>query len=286
MKAFLKQNYYIFFIRSNTFFLVLPLLVYLCIFYVYPILQLVGQSLFDPEITLKNYGAFLEIKVYQKIMINTFVIAFFTTAFCILLGYPVAYLMCTVSQRASQVIMFLIVVPFWISILVRSYAWMVLLGRNGLVNQFLLGINIIDSPLHMMHNRFSVYVGMVNVLLPFLIFPLYSVMKGIDKNLLKAAYVLGTPPWKAFIKVFFPLSLSGVAGGGLLVFIIALGFYITPALLGGPKDTMISLLIQAQIEELLNWGFGSALATILMIAALIVFVIYNRFLGIDKLTAR
>ena len=163
---------------------------------------------------------------------------------------------------------------------------MVLLGRNGLVNQFLLSINIIDSPMHMMHNRFGVYVGMVNVLLPFLIFPLYSVMKGIDKNLIKAAYVLGTPPWKAFIKVFFPLSLSGVAGGGLLVFIIALGFYITPALLGGPKDTMISLMIQAQVEELLNWGFGSALATILLIAALIVFVIYNRFLGIDKFAAR
>ena len=284
MRQFFKKNYSILFVRSNTVLLLLPLVVYLCIFYLYQMVQMVGQSLFDPNFTLKNYRSFLEINAYQKVMINTFVIAFFTTVFCILLGYPVAYLMCAVSPKVSQVIMFLIVVPFWISLLVRSYAWMVLLGRNGIINQLLLAAKIVNSPLPMMHNRFGVYVGMVNVLLPFMIFPLFSVMKGIDKNLIKAAYILGTPPWKAFMKVFFPLSLAGVAGGGLLVFIIALGFYITPALLGGPKDTMISLLIQAQVEELLNWGFGSALATILLICALIVFVIYNRFLGIDKIT--
>ena len=145
---------------------------------------------------------------------------------------------------------------------------------------------LIESPIALMHNRLGVYVGMLNVLLPFMIFPLFSVMKGIDKNLVKSAQILGAPPWKGFLKVFFPLSLPGVAGGGLLVFIIALGFFITPALLGGPKDTMIALLIQVQVEEMLNWGFAAALGTILLINALIVFVIYNRFLGIDKLMAR
>jgi ABC-type spermidine/putrescine transport system permease subunit I len=127
---------------------------------------------------------------------------------------------------------------------------------------------------------------MINILLPFMILPLYSVMKGIDKNLLKAAHIMGAPPWRAFLKVFVPLSLPGVAGGCVLVFIIALGFFITPAMLGGPKDTMISLLIQGQIEDFVNWGFASALATILLVITLILLSIYNRFLGMEKLVGR
>jgi len=198
-------------------------------------------------------------------------------------GYPIAYLLTTVSQRSAQILTVLIIVPFWISILVRSYAWMVLLGRNGIVNQLLMKLSVIETPIAMMHNRFGVYVGMINILLPYMIFPLFSVMKGIDKTLVNAALIMGAPPWKAFLKVFFPLSLPGVAAGGLLVFIIALGFFITPALLGGAKDTTIALLIQIQVDELLNWGLAAAMATMLLICTSIVLVIYNRYLGIDKM---
>lgn len=284
--SFFAENYRVLLQRGNLFYLLIPLLVYLTIFYAYPMLQMIGRSLFDPNFTLEHYQEFFNVSAFTAVMLNTFSIAFFTTILCLLLGYPIGYLLTIVSQKTAQVLMLFIIIPFWISILVRSYAWMVLLGRNGILNQILMKIDLIESPLPLMHNRLGVYVGMINVLLPFMILPLYSVMRGIDKNLVKSAQILGAPPWKAFLKVFFPLSLPGVAGGGLLVFIIALGFFITPALLGGPKDTMISLLIQTQVEDLLNWGLASALATILLINALIVFVIYNRFLGIDRLVSR
>ena len=284
--GFIGRNYKILFQRGNLFYLILPALVYLLYFYAYPVMKMISRGVFDPSFTLKHYIAFFHVPGYTKIMLNTFVIALSTTILSLLLGYPIAYLLTIVSEKVSQLLMVFIIIPFWISILVRSYAWMILLGRNGIINQVLLKTGLIESPIPLMHNRLGVYVGMLNVLLPFMIFPLFSVMKGIDKNLVKSAQILGAPPWKSFLKVFFPLSLPGIAGGGLLVFIIALGFFITPALLGGPKDTMIALLIQVEVEEMLNWGFAAALGTILLINALIVFVIYNRFLGIDKLMAR
>jgi putative spermidine/putrescine transport system permease protein len=281
-----KNIYGVFFKRGNLLGLIIPLLAYLLIFYAFPALQMIGRSFFAPDFTLKFYNDFLNIAAFKIVMLNTFSIAFFATLLCLALGYPIAYLLTMVSQKVSQILILLIVIPFWISILVRSYAWMVLLGRNGIVNQLLIKLGIIQSAMPLMHNRFAVYVGMINILLPFIVLPLFSVMKGIDKNLVKSAQILGAPPWKAFLKVFFPLSLPGVAGGGLLVFIMALGFFITPALLGGARDTMIAQLIQIQVVDLVNWSLGSALATILLLNALIVFLIYNRFLGIDRMVGR
>jgi ABC-type spermidine/putrescine transport system permease subunit I len=284
--GFVARNYRIFFRSGNFCYLLIPAMIYLAYFYAYPLLQMISRSLLDPDFTLKHYYAFFQLPSYTRIMLNTFAIAISTTLLSLLLGYPIAYLLTTVSERVSQILMVFIIIPFWISILVRSYAWMILLGRNGIVNQALMQLGLTGSPIPLMHNRFGVYVGMLNVLLPFMVFPLFSVMKGIDKNLVKSAQILGAPPWKSFLKVFFPLSLPGVAGGGLLVFILALGFFITPALLGGPKDTMIALLIQVQVEEMLNWGFAAALGTILLVNALIVFFVYNRYLGIEKMMVR
>ena len=277
------ESYKILFRSGNIFALIAPLVVYLFIFYAYPMLQMISRSFHDPDLTWIHYLDFFRMSACYYAMFNTFKIALFTTIFCFLLGYPIAYLLTTVSQRTCQILTVLIIVPFWISILVRSYAWMVLLGRNGIVNQLLLKLSVIDTPIAMMHNSFGVYVGMINILLPYMIFPLFSVMKGIDRKLVNAALIMGAPPWKAFLKVFFPLSLPGVAAGGLLVFIIALGFFITPALLGGAKDTTIALLIQIQVDELLNWGLAAAMATMLLICTSIVLVIYNRYLGIDKM---
>ena len=279
----LLESYKILFRKGNILALVAPLVVYLMIFYAYPMLQMISRSFQDPNLTLIHYFDFFRMPACYYAMFNTFKIALFTTIFCFILGYPIAYLLTTVSQRSAQILTVLIIVPFWISILVRIYAWMVLLGRNGIVNQLLMKLSVIETPIAMMHNRFGVYVGMINILLPYMIFPLFSVMKGIDKTLVNAALIMGAPPWKAFLKVFFPLSLPGVAAGGLLVFIIALGFFITPALLGGAKDTTIALLIQIQVDELLNWGLAAAMATMLLICTSIVLVIYNRYLGIDKM---
>jgi ABC-type spermidine/putrescine transport system permease subunit I len=169
------------------------------------------------------------------------------------------------------------------SLLVRNYAWMVFLGREGVLNRILLGVGIIDAPLKLLHTTFAVVVGMVHMMLPFMILALFSVMKGIDLGLLKAAASLGAGSVQTFVRVYFPLSLPGVAAGSLLVFIFSLGFFITPALLGGRGDMMISMLIEAQVSELLNWGFGSVLAVILLVMTLILFYFYNRFLGLDRI---
>jgi ABC-type spermidine/putrescine transport system permease subunit I len=182
----------------------------------------------------------------------------------------------------ANLLMILVLIPFWTSILVRSYAWMVLLGQEGLINRLLLAFGLLDEPVQLLNTRLAVYVGMIHILLPFMILPLYSVMRGIDRNLLRAAENLGATPVAVFRRVFLPLSLPGVGAGCLLVFILGLGFYITPALLGGQRDVMISMLIQQQVT-LLKWGIASALALVLLVVALGVYVVFTRLLGVERL---
>jgi ABC-type spermidine/putrescine transport system permease subunit I len=264
----------------------IPALVYLLVFYLYPLSRMILLSFRVPKEggwTLDHYLHFFTAAIYLDRMLFTFKIALIVTVLCILLGYPVAYLLSSVPTRVRNLLLIMVVVPFWTSILVRTYAWMVLLGRAGIINQFLQSFGLIETPLKLMHNTFGVYVGMVYVLLPFTILPMYSVMERIDRALLQAALNLGASRWQTFWRVFFPLSLPGVASGALLVFIIALGFYITPALLGGVSDVMISNLIDTQINSLLDWEFGSAISVVLLVMALIVFYLYNRFLGLDRL---
>jgi ABC-type spermidine/putrescine transport system permease subunit I len=179
--------------------------------------------------------------------------------------------------------MLFIVFPFCTSLLVRIYAWMVVLGRHGVINSFLLQLGIIDKPLSLLYNTFSVTVGMVHFLLPFMVFPIYSVMKGIDKDLIKAANSLGAPPFKTFYKIFFPLSLPGVGAGSLIVFIVSVGFFVTPALLGGRENIVISMLVENQVNVLYNWQFASAIGFVLLILTLILFYISNRFLGVEHI---
>ena len=261
--------------------LAFPLL-FLLTFYFYPISEMLLQSLFDPNFTLKHYSHFYHESAYFQVLVETFKMAISVTFICLLLGYPVAYLLTSTSPRISNLLMVMVVLPFFTAILVRTYAWMVILGRDGVANSALLKLGLISAPAQLIHNLFGVYVGMVQILLPFMILPLYSVMITIDKRLLKAAENLGANPFQVFIRVFFPLSLSGVGGGCLLVFIIALGFFITPALLGGVSDVMISMLIEIQVSNLLNWGFASALAVILLAATILFYSIYAHFFGVEK----
>ena len=260
----------------------LPLL-FLLSFYVYPISRMLMISFFDPEFTTEHYVHFFKAPAYFRILVETFKMSLSVTIICLILGYPVAYLLSQGPPRVTNILMVAVVLPFFTAILVRTYAWMVILGRNGLLNQFLMQIGLIDTPLRLMHNKIGVHVGMVHILLPFMILPLYSVMTGIDKDLKKAAENLGANPVQVFINIFLPLSLPGVGGGCLLVFIIALGFYITPALLGGISDVMISMFIEIQVNQVLNWGFAAALAVILLTITLIIFSIYNRFFGAARI---
>ncbi len=261
-----------------------PALVFLALFFVYPLLRMIMLSFGAPEGPLANYRALVASPVYLTVLGLTFKTALGVTAVCVLLGVPTAYLLANVHGTTRAVLVVAVVLPFLTSILIRTYAWMALLGRHGVVNELLLALGVITAPLPLMHNLFGVYVGMVHVLLPFMVLPVYSVMAGIDPRLVRAAASLGATPRRALLTVYFPLALPGIASGALLVFLVALGFYITPALLGGPKQIMISNLIEVQVTELLNWGFGSALAFLLLLATVVVMAVFDRVLGLDRLT--
>ena len=263
--------------------LLLPVLIYLLYFFVYPIFSLVWTSFFDPELTFKNYLHLFRQPVYLEVIFLTLKLSFNCTLFSLLLGYPIAYLLVQVRPNVRNILLIFCVLPFWTSVLVRMYAWMVVLGEKGIINSALMKLGIITTPLSLLYNTFSVTLAMVHYLLPFMVFSLYSVMNGINPNTVKAARSLGAKPAVAFSKVFFPQSLPGVGAGSLTVFILAVGFFVTPALLGGRKNVVISMLIENQVDVQINWPFAAAIAFLLLVITLILFNIANRYLGIDRI---
>ncbi len=263
--------------------LVLPIVLYLAFFYGYPVLAMLFRSINEPTWTLDNFAEIFRTSVYAHVLWITVQISLVVTVVTLILAYPLAYMLSSISSSRANLLMILVLVPFWTSILVRTYAWMVLLGRFGIINNFLIWIGIIDEPLRLLNTRLAVYIAMVQILMPFMVLPLYSVMRGIDRNLMRAAEGLGARPDQVFRRIFFPLSLPGIAAGCLLVFILSLGFFITPALVGGPKDVMISVLIEQQVNTLFNWPFASALAAVLLAGALLIFAVFNRILGVENI---
>ena len=262
---------------------ILPVLIYLLFFFVIPLSRALYGSFWDPDFSLKHYAHFFTRPVYVKVVLNSFRIAMSVTFFSLLLGYPYAYLLSGLRERTANKLLIFVVLPFWVSLLVRNYAWMVLLGRNGVFNSVLMGVGFIDRPVKLIYNSTGVNIGMVHIMLPYMILSLYAVMRGIDRNLLKAAQSLGANRLRTFLRIFLPLSLPGVGGGCLMVFIMAIGFFITPAILGGPRDTMIAQLIEQHVTLLLNWGFAFAAAFILLMFTIAVLLVYNRYLGLDRL---
>jgi len=202
---------------------------------------------------------------------------------CILGGYPIAYLLATTTDNARNTLILWVLLPFWTSFLVRTFAWIVLLGRRGAINSFLESAGLIETPLALLFNMTGVMIGMVHALMPLAVLTMVSVMENIDRNLLPAASTLGARGGQAFWRIYFPLSLPGVAAAGLLVFITALGFFITPALLGSPRQTMITQVVIQQVEEMLNYPFAGAIAMLLLAMALLVFYLYDRALGMTTL---
>jgi putative spermidine/putrescine transport system permease protein len=273
-------------IRWTNGLLLLPALAWLGLLFVYPIGRLFYASVFTPAFSLSSYAKLLGTSVYAKVFANTFEISATVTLLALVLGYPLAFVLATAGPRVSRLMLGAIIVPLWTSVLVRTYAWMVLLGRRGLVNEGLQSLGLLDAPLPLLYNRLGVTIGMVHVLLPFMVLPIYSVMKGIDVDLLKAAQNLGANRRQAFLKVYLPLSLSGLTTGCLLVFISALGFFVTPALLGGRGDLMIAMLIDSQISQLLDWGLGAALAVVLFAVTAGILLVVQRFTSAERLWAR
>ena len=251
--------------------LVLPALVLIAAFYVWPVAKILGRSVTDfspPEAGgLDNYRWFFDSPVNVKVLERTFVTAGIVTGVCLLLGYPYAYLLTLVGRRARLVLLAVVLVPFWTSLMVRNYAWIVLLQPNGPVNSVLDALGL--GRTNLLGTRTAVTIGMSQVLLPFVVLPLYARLRTIDRRLLTAAESLGAPPWKALLRVYLPLSLSGVVAAALLAFVLALGFYITPALLGSPQEAMLSQLLVTQVNQLLAWGHGGAMAAVLLGATLL-----------------
>ncbi|MBX3683033.1 MAG: ABC transporter permease [Thauera sp.] len=218
-------------------------------------------------------------RIYVDVLLRTFWMSLVVTVCCLALGFPVAYLMANLSTRHSNMLMVFVLLPFWTSVLVRVAAWIVLLQNEGLINKSLMGLGLTDSPVELLFNRTGVYIAMVHILLPFMVLPLYSVMKGISPVYMRAAVSLGCPPFTSFWKVYFPQTLPGIGAGGLLVFIMCMGYYITPALLGGPQEQMLSYFIAFYTNQTINWGMAAALSAVLLAATLVLYMIYSRYLG-------
>lgn len=241
-----------------------PLLIVLALFYAWPLIQILLMSFGAPNFTVSAYGRIFAVPAYGLVMMNTLWISGLVTAICLVFGYPVAFLLAMANPRLSRLLLLFVVVPFGTSLLVRNYAWMVILGNNGLINSALRSLGLIAEPLPLLYNTFGAVVGMAHVLMPYMVLVLLAAMRGIDRSLGYAAHSLGAAPLRAFCTIFLPLSAPGIIAGSVLVFIMSLGFFITPALLGGRSGTMISMVIEAQINQLVNWPLGAALSILLL----------------------
>ena len=222
-------------------------------------------------------------EIYVTVFMRTLWISILVTVMCVLLGYPVSFLLANLPLKWSNLLMILVLLPFWTSLLVRTTAWVVVLQTEGVLNDILMFTGVIGERIQLIFNRFGVIVAMTHILLPFMILPIFSVMKNISPAYVRAAKSLGGTDWTAFWRVYFPMTVPGIGAGGLLVFILALGYYITPALVGGPTDQMVSYFIADHTNRSLNWGLASSLGAILLAGVLAIYLIYNRIVGIDNM---
>jgi len=240
--------------------LIVPYVLFLIVIFVLPVGFIAKRSLNDPTLTLAHYARLTSEPVYGRVFLNTALLAGAVTIVCLTLGYPLALTMFLSKARVRRALLACVVIPFWTSILVRSYAWLVLLQQQGIVNKTLMALHATTRPLSLLYNAASVVIGMAYVLLPLMTLTLFSSLSTIDPRLSIAAATLGASRSAIFRRVLLPLSRPGILAGATLVFVLALGFFITPALLGGPAHTTVGMLIDVQMNRLLDWGFGSALA--------------------------
>jgi putative spermidine/putrescine transport system permease protein len=262
--------------------LVAPAALSIIVLFIIPIGYVLLLSVTDPTVSLAHYRRLFTVPLYTSVMVNTFKTSLIVTVACLLLGYPLAYVMARRNDVVSIIFLIAVGLSFWTGFVVRTYSWLIILGNKGPVATA-YALAGWGRPPQLLFTSFSSTLGMTHILLPYMVLALYGVMRKIDPSYLRAAESLGARPLAGFRHVFLPLSLPGVVNGSVLVFTMCLGFYITPILLGTPKDMMISQLISQQIEDLLAWGFASAIAVVLLAATLVLLGIYNRFAGLDRL---
>lgn len=262
--------------------LVLPFLLLLGAVFVLPLGVLLRESLFDPDLTFRHYARIADDPVYLRVLLRTLAISAVVTLLCLLLGYPLAYVMARSRGLGLAFLAACVTVPLWTSVLVRTYAWTVLLRRNGLVNQGLMGLGLTDAPLRLLYTEGAVVVAMTHVLLPFTVLPIWASLRALPPDYGRAAAILGAGPARAFVHVIWPLSRPGVASGTLMTFLLALGFYVTPALVGGPRSATIATLIGQQVRETLNWPFAGALVGVLLLVTVLLVALFHRAAALDR----
>jgi putative spermidine/putrescine transport system permease protein len=259
--------------------LLAPVLVLILTIFDWPLLQTMYWSILDEDtgrLTLAHFREFWESQAYLRIIWRTLRIALTVTAVTILLGYPLAYWATRLSGGRRLVVLGLVVMTFWVSILVRTYAWIVVLGSSGLINRSLMGMGLTEKPVQFLYNEVGIIIGMVNVLLPFLVLPLYAAMVRVDQRLLQVAETMGAKPGRVFWQVFFPLTIGALVTSSILVFILALGFYITPAILGGGKVPLVANMMDLLINRVANWNMAAVVSVVLLAMTLSLYALYQR----------
>lgn len=261
------------------FFLFIPLL--LIVFYSFCIRGFGGTI--EYTFSLKNYIHFFITPIYRKVLIKSIVIALEVTIGTLIIAYIPAYYIATVKMKNRLILLILMIVPFWTSLLIRNYSWILILGREGIINVYLMKLGIISKPLELLYTEFAVVLGLVHWVLPFMVFPLFSTLDNIDFDLVDAAKNLGANELQAFWRITLPLSMPGIAAGCLLVFILTVGSFVTPALLGGPEDLMITMIITQRFLTLFDWPFGSAASIIYLMLMILFILLYDRFIGLKRI---
>ena len=259
-----------------------PAVLLIVIFFIAPVLMLLMRSVLEPEPGLQNYATLLGSTTYLRIFLNTFIVAGVVTIISVVIGYPVAWLLAIMPEKWSRLVLAIIILSMWTNLLARTYAWMVLLQRTGVINKTLIGLGLIDKPLPLVNNLVGVTIGMTYIMLPFVILPLMGVIRSIDPAILRAAALCGANRLQCFTRVLLPLSLPGIAAGALMVFVMSLGYFVTPALLGGTSNMMLAELVAQFVQSLVNWGMGGAAALVLLVVTLALYAVQLRYFNPNK----
>jgi putative spermidine/putrescine transport system permease protein len=260
-----------------------PALSLLSLCFVVPVLMLLLRSVTEPELGLQHYRELVGSWTYARVFYNTFLVATVVTAVTIVVGFPVAWLMAVIPRGWSQLLMSVLLLSMWTNLLVRTYAWMVLLQRTGVINQSLIQWGIVSEPLPLVNNLVGVVIGMSYIMLPFLVLPLHTTIKAIDPSVLRAAAICGSSRFQAFRRVLLPLAAPGLASGALMVFVMSLGYFVTPALLGGTSHMMLAELIANMVQSLLNWGLAGAASLVLLTVTLGLYALQLKLFGVGQL---
>lgn len=263
----------------RSFRLLAPALLLLAVFFLLPVLSLLLRSVLEPTPGLHNYTQLLGSTTYLRVFGNTFLVATVVTVATVAIGFPTAWLLAVAPRKLSSVLFAILLLSMWTNLLARTFAWMVLLQATGPINRVLMALGLISEPLALVNNLVGVTIGMTYIMLPFLVMPLHATLRSIDPSTLRAAAICGASRWQAFWRVLVPLALPGVASGALMVFVMALGYFVTPALLGGPSYMMLAELIAQLVQELLNWGLAGAAAFVLLAVTLSLYALQLRFTG-------